>query len=511
MGENIAEEVARNVSKYRTKLEALPDNTRAKVKESVHDKLRVQYVLMSNICDKVGTQTLDETRLVLNGSHSSASGQRTRKQEESTNTARALDEMDAIFAQAQRAGTAPSETPVLILLPENLQRVHGCLIQHDGDRQPGQIRDCLVMTDEDSSTMNCSNPTEVVIRKDAAIYEIANADSDPYQTVLQKFGKKLGVNIDGVNTGLEKAIISKLAEIEMEDADTLSHTQRVFDLYRYGLLDTEDPLYRALMGDEDEERDTERALHDLSEHLDLDPIPNPSMEDALRYHKELLPFMQKSKIYVYPLLTKAMLLEKLQGLYKKVREMVKSINLDDSIGTVYLDLANVAAYSLFEFVDLHPFCDGNGRMSRLIACGIMSIIAPFPCGITIAQDSTDSKLVHKTYVNAVCNVRKDPDRNTGRLGSMILEGARHCSDVAMESIKNFLCLGKIACDMSEDVKLRKQSIKSDYLQLPHSRRPVGYQEQDEVEKIISSLDGAVPDSTIPIEFWDGFFIDLEVL
>ena len=207
-------------------------------------------------------------------------------------------------------------------------------------------------------------------------------------------------------------------------------------------------------GDEGPERDTERALHGLSEHLDLDPIANPSMEDALCYHKKLLPFLQKLKIYVYPLLTKAMLLEKLQGLYKKVREMVKSINLDDSIGTVYLDLAKVAAYSLFEFVDLHPFCDGNGRMARLIACGIMSIIAPFPCGITIAQDSTDSKLVHKTYVNAICNTRKDPDRNTGRLGSMILEGARHCSDVAMESIKNFLCLhtyymGK--CSMAIDV------------------------------------------------------------
>ena len=155
--------------------------------------------------------------------------------------------------------------------------------------------------------------------------------------------------------------------------------------------------------------------------------------------------------------------------YEKVREIIKSIHLDDSIEIVYLDLAKVAAYSLFEFVDLHPFCDGNGRMSRLIACGIMSIIAPFPCGITIAQDSTDSKLVHKTYVNAVCNVRKDPDRNTGRLGSMILEGARHCSDVAMESIKNFLCLGEMTCDMSKDVKLWKQSIKSDFLQLPYFR------------------------------------------
>ena len=503
MDENIAKEVAHNVSKYKAKLEALPDNTRAKVKESVHDKLRVQYVLMSNICDKVGTQTLDETRLVLNGSHSSASGQRTRKQKESTNTARALDEMDAIFAQAQRAGTAPSETPVLILLPENLKRVHEFLIQHDEDRLPGQIRDCLVMTDEDSSTMNCSNPTEVVIRKDAAIYEVANADSDPYQTVLQIFGKKLGVNIDCSKKELEKAIISKLAEILLETPDALSHTEKVFDLYRCGLLDTGDPLYIALVGDEDDSaRNTEKALHDLSKYFDpSEPIAIPSMEDALRYHEKLVPFMQKSKIYVYPLLTKAMLLKKLQGLYEKVREMIKSIK-----GTNYLETAKVAAYSLFEFVDLHPFCDGNGRMARLIACGIMSIIAPFPCGITIAQESTDSKLVHKTYVKAICNARKDPNRNTGQLGSMILEGAYHCSDVAMESIKNFLCLGKIACDMSEDVKLQRQSIKSDYHQLPHSRRPVGYQEQDEVKQIISSLDGAVPDTTIPIEFSDGFLL-----
>ena len=75
-------------------------------------------------------------------------------------------------------------------------------IAGNGDRQPGQIQDCLVMTDEDY-------PTEVVICKDAEFYEIANADSDPS---FKKFGKKLGINID---TGLEKAIISKLAEIHI--------------------------------------------------------------------------------------------------------------------------------------------------------------------------------------------------------------------------------------------------------------------------------------------------------
>ena len=67
-------------------------------------------------------------------------------------------------------------------------------IAGNGDRQPGQIQDCLVMIDEASSTQQK--------------WSYAKMQNSKYK----KFGKKLGINID---TGLEKAIISKLAEIQI--------------------------------------------------------------------------------------------------------------------------------------------------------------------------------------------------------------------------------------------------------------------------------------------------------
>ena len=81
-----------------------------------------------------------------------------------------------------------------------------------------------------------------------------------------------------------------------------------------------------------------------------------------------------------------------------------------------------AARLLFEFVDTHPFGDGNGRMCRLLANHIVGLITPFPVALYHKKEELSER---KDYINAIVRCREHPEEGPGVLAAMLVEGAWH--------------------------------------------------------------------------------------
>ena len=75
-----------------------------------------------------------------------------------------------------------------------------------------------------------------------------------------------------------------------------------------------------------------------------------------------------------------------------------------------------AARLLFDFVDAHPFADGNGRTCRLLANYVISLITPFP--VTPCGEGGNIK---DDYLEAIVECRDHRDKGPGALASMLIE------------------------------------------------------------------------------------------
>ena len=82
-----------------------------------------------------------------------------------------------------------------------------------------------------------------------------------------------------------------------------------------------------------------------------------------------------------------------------------------------------AAWLLFELVSLHPFYDGNGRLCRLLANYVLSLITPFPVSI---YNTSSPDRNRDNYLDAIVHGReKNHGEGMGKLASMLVEGAYH--------------------------------------------------------------------------------------
>lgn len=82
-----------------------------------------------------------------------------------------------------------------------------------------------------------------------------------------------------------------------------------------------------------------------------------------------------------------------------------------------------AAWLMFQFVDVHPFGDGNGRMCRLLANYVLSIITPFPVPIYLQVGDTPDTITRDDYLDAIVHCRKSASKQPGLLAAMLVENA----------------------------------------------------------------------------------------
>ena len=72
-------------------------------------------------------------------------------------------------------------------------------------------------------------------------------------------------------------------------------------------------------------------------------------------------------------------------------------------------LFKCAAQLMFDFVDAHPFSNGNGRMCRLLANYVLTLITPFLVALYSSGEG------RKDYMNAIVECRDHRDKGPGTL------------------------------------------------------------------------------------------------
>ena len=90
-----------------------------------------------------------------------------------------------------------------------------------------------------------------------------------------------------------------------------------------------------------------------------------------------------------------------------------------------------AARLLFDFVDAHPFADGNGRTCRLLANYVISLITPFPVTPTCGEEEN----IKDDYLEAIIECRDHRDKGPGALASMLIEDTWRGWKSLFQSIK----------------------------------------------------------------------------
>ena len=510
---SIVNETSENIRECHRLLSSLPEDTRKDVQQRIDHQQMVTFVLVSNVGENVGTQTYGDTETALS---TKAPLGRKRSEEETVNTSEALKLMKSLI---------PKDSIEEVFLPQNLKSIHSVLLRHDTEKTPGQFRDRLVYTD-------CKGPDgavseEFVIRGLAKYaFKIENAESKDYNQLCKEVAKEVDAD-----DSEEESIIKKCAELLKSFGDNImqgsNHEERLKSSHAE-IVRCEfesNPLSNILFASD---KTTESVLRDLSKEFGLSISEPPTVREAAAIHQCLIEKMH-CYTYVYPLYTEGMIEDLLFILHGEVKKRIEECKNEypskdftdiDAISKAIKFLAKVAAYALFEFVDLHPFCDGNGRMARLVACAIMSSVMSFPCGLTCEERPTNA--TYREYVKAIVQARKDPERKPVSLATLAIEGAYYSSQIAVNNIKDYLKLGIMTWELPFTAEDRPKLIKK-FLELDHSRRAEApfYVKGDlnnkgeciekDIEGIIEKMQCSSEEEEVTVEFSDNFFVTLHLM
>jgi len=101
-------------------------------------------------------------------------------------------------------------------------------------------------------------------------------------------------------------------------------------------------------------------------------------------------------------------------------QCMQHLESDDKTEEYTANIFKCAARLMFEFVDTHPYLDGNGRMCRLLANYVLGRITPFPVAIYHCAESRCSR---DDYIDAIVHCRDHPEEGPRALAAMLVEGA----------------------------------------------------------------------------------------
>ena len=105
--------------------------------------------------------------------------------------------------------------------------------------------------------------------------------------------------------------------------------------------------------------------------------------------------------------------------YNATIDYIKNADLDPiKQNSMYF---RCAAWILYNFVALHPFSDGNGRMCRLLASHCLYLVFSFPCPIYNIYAPTKGD----NYLAAIKKARCHNGENLGDLVALLIESGWH--------------------------------------------------------------------------------------
>ena len=436
-----------------------------------------------------------------------------RDEQETYNTWRALRELDDI--QKGRGETNPPSFP--LLSPSELCQVHQKLLEHDESCEPGKFRSVLVCTNvpgpmKDPRGTIKQHSAEICLRGIAASKELREVNGT-IDEVIAALSRRLGCLIKD-----EQVILRKVAQdIGYDGSDDIEEvikhllpecTSALFGSKNVGRIVTQPDAV-----------DVAEVLSQLAKHYGVTIANPPTSKDATDIHTKVVADLPSS-LYIYPIKTPGMIEDTLHELYEEQKRLFEAFHAkysrDDlrvcqTLQDALCYLARIAAYSLFQFVSLHPFRDGNGRMCRLIASAIMSAIVPFPTGLACEQ--MPGGKTHSVYVNAIVDCRQREEQQPVELATLIVEGAYYCSLIMKGSLEAHLKLGEMTCVAERGEDVWRDEMASAYHTLDHNKRPEGHQRDADIEVAICKLKEAIDRKRngVKVEFEDKFFVKIDIL
>lgn len=166
--------------------------------------------------------------------------------------------------------------------------------------------------------------------------------------------------------------------------------------------------------------------------------------------------------------------------------------LDNTSNEYTIHIFKCASRLLFEFVDAHPFSDGNSRMCRLLANYVVSLITPFPVSLYHTQHKGRSG--RDDYLNAIVRCREHPEEGPSGLAAMLVEGAWRGWEDLFKNLKKHCLLE--SGDVIGPIVVQKGTCNESYVSERVHRIWSKRSLNTEKEKAVSLILGATQDTDV---------------